>query len=207
MARRTLKVLALTVLAGLFGWGVGLLVLRDAPLIKPLPVATPAVPKYKMMDHNGHPVNEVSFSGRWQLVFFGFTYCPDVCPTSLMYTSDLLNELGPLADSLQIVFVTVDPERDSVTVMKQYLSHFDPRIVGLTGTPQQVAHMANAFGVYFSKGKLEGADDYTMNHSGAFYLVDPEGGLRRAYNLQRGANEMTAAIRAAITPAAITPKE
>lgn len=199
MLRRYFKVLALTALAGLFGWGVGLWVQRDGPLIKPLPVAVPVVHKYRMMDQNGYPVNEATFSGRWVLVIFGFTYCPDVCPTSLIYASDLLNELGPLADKLQVVMVTVDPERDSVSVLKQYLSHFDSRIVGLTGTPLQVAHMTNAFGVHVAKRALEGQDDYTMDHSNAFYLVDPEGGLRRAYSLERGADQLTAAIRAVLT--------
>jgi protein SCO1 len=193
MPVRYLIVLALAALAGLIGWGAGSLLQNSTPL-KPLPVAAPVVHKYQMMDQNGHPVNEQTYSGRWQLVFFGFTYCPDICPTSLIYASDLLNELGPLAEKLQVVFVTVDPERDSVSVLKQYLSHFDPRIVGLTGLPMQVAQMASAFGVHAVKQEQPGAE-YTMQHSTAFYLVGPEGGLRRAYNLQRGADQMTAAIR------------
>src|SRR5262249_39634548 len=158
--RRYLIVLALTTLAGFFGWGVGLLLQREGPLIEPLPVAKPVVHKYQMLDQNGHPVNEMSYSGKWVLVFFGFTYCPDVCPTSLMYTSDLLNELGPLADKLQVMMVTVDPERDSVAVLKKYLSHFDPRIVGLTGTPLQVAQMAKAFGVHYVKTNRDDIQDY-----------------------------------------------
>jgi protein SCO1/2 len=200
MPKRYIIVLAAAVLAGLLGWGAGLILQRSTPSSQPLPVAVPAIKHFSLVDQNGQPVNQTSYQGKWVLLFFGFIRCPDVCPTSMIYASDLLKELGPVADKLQVVFVTVDPERDTPLALKDYLANFDPRITGLTGTPQQVAAAAETFGVHFAKRALDGQDDYTMDHSTAFYLVDPQGGFRRAYNLQRGADEMTAAIRAAITP-------
>lgn len=158
------------------------------------------VKHFSLVDQNGRSVDETAFRGRWMLAFFGFTRCPDVCPTSMIYASDLLKSLGPLADTLTVAFVSIDPERDTPSVLKDYLANFDPRIVGLTGTPEQVAAAATAFGVYYAKRKLEGMDDYTMDHSTAFYLVGPDGGFRRAFSLQRGNDQMTADLRAAITP-------
>jgi protein SCO1/2 len=200
MPKRYIIVVAATVLVGLLGWGIGLVLLQNVPPTQPLPVAVPAIKHFSLTDQNGQPVDQTTYHGKWVLMFFGFIRCPDVCPTSMIYAADLLNELGPAADKLQVVFVTVDPERDTVPALKDYLANFDPRIVGLTGTLPQVAAAAEAFGVHFAKRALEAQDDYTMDHSSAFYLVGPQGGFRRAYNLQRGADEMTAAIRGAITP-------
>jgi protein SCO1/2 len=118
----------------------------------------------------------------------------------MIYASDLLQSLGPLADNLTVAFVSVDPERDTPQVLKDYLANFDPRIVGLTGSPEQIAAVTKTFGVYYAPRKIEGQEDYAMDHSTAFYLVGPDGGFRRAYNLQRGADEMTTSLREAMLP-------
>ena len=147
------------------------------------------------------------YRGRWVLVFFGFTRCPDVCPMSMTYASDLLKSLGGFADKLQIVFVTVDPERDTPDALRDYLANFDPRIVGLTGTPEQIAAASKVFGVYYAKRALEGLNDYTMDHSTAFYLVNPEGELQRAFGLQGDGDELSGQIRKILSAPPSVEKE
>ena len=154
---------------------------------------------YSLIDQNEQVVNQATYRGRWMLVFFGFTHCPDICPMSMTYAADFLKSLGPDGKKLQVVFVTVDPERDTPAALKDYLTNFDPRIVGLTGTPAQIAAAAKAFNVFYSKRALEDPNDYTMDHSTAFYLVDPAGKLQRAFALQRGAEEMSADLREAMS--------
>ena len=111
---------------------------------------------------------------KWQLVFFGFTSCPDICPTTLGTVTAALEELGADANKLQPLLISVDPEGDTPTVMKEYLTSFDPRILGLTGTPEQIQAAIRSFRVYASKQPLEG-EDYTMDHSAFIYLMDPKG--------------------------------
>ncbi len=165
----------------------------------PVAVANPSAAAYTLIDQNGQPVTEATYRGRWVLVFFGFTQCPDVCPTSMTYAADLMEGLGPDAAKLQVAFITIDPERDTPAALKDYLANFDRRIVGLTGTPAQIAAAAKTFNVYYAKRPLEDANDYAMDHSTAFYLVDPNGKLLRAFALQRGADEMTADLREAMS--------
>jgi cytochrome oxidase Cu insertion factor (SCO1/SenC/PrrC family) len=150
---------------------------------------------YSLTDQNGQPVTQATYRGRWMLVFFGFTHCPDVCPMSMSYAADFLKSLGPDSKKLQVAFVTIDPERDTPAALKDYLANFDPRIVGLAGTPAQIAAAAKAFNVFYAKRPLEDLNDYMMDHSTAFYLVNPAGKLLRAFALQRGADEMTADLR------------
>ncbi|MGH6895988.1 MAG: SCO family protein [Geminicoccaceae bacterium] len=131
---------------------------------------------FSLVDHTGKPVTEEDFAGKWQLVFFGFTYCPDVCPTTLNDIALVLEELGDDADQVRPLFITVDPERDTPEVMAEYVANFDPRIVGLTGSPDQIKDATQAFRTYYAKAEQEGAPDgYTMDHSAFLYLMDPEG--------------------------------
>ena len=199
MFRQYFIALVLVALVAIAGLGVGMMLRSSVPPSTPS-VAAASVKHFSLIDHAGRSVDDATYRGRWLLVFFGFTRCPDVCPTSMIYASDLLKSLGPLAETLNVAFVTVDPERDTPEVLKEYLENFDPRIIGLTGSAEQIAAVTKTFGVYYAKRKIEGQDDYAMDHSTAFYLVGPEGGFRRAYNLQRGADQMTADIRAAISP-------
>lgn len=114
--------------------------------------------------------------GKPYAVFFGFTRCPNVCPTTLSDLTLDLEELGPLADRIKVLFVSVDPDRDTPETMKDYLSAFDPRIVGLSGTPEEIAAVAKDFRVYYRKVPTEG-DDYTMDHTASVYLMDAKGRL------------------------------
>ena len=132
--------------------------------------------EFSLVDHTGTPVTDDDFAGKWQLVFFGFTYCPDVCPTTLSEMSVVLEKLGDDADQVQPLFITVDPERDTPEVMAAYVALFDSRIVGLTGTGVQIKQALRAFRVYYAKVEREGLpDDYTMDHSAFVYLMSPEG--------------------------------
>ena len=132
---------------------------------------------FSMVDQSGRAVTEADFEGRPQAMFFGFTSCPDICPTMLTQMSNWLDELGPLADRIQPIFVSVDPERDTVDVIKKYLSAFDPRITGLTGTPEQVASFAKNYGVFYEKVPTDGGD-YTMNHTANILLFGADGSFR-----------------------------
>jgi len=194
MAGRLLLIAAaICVLVGGIGGGIWLSQRFDAPALSLRPAAA-----FSLTDQNGQAVSDAHYRGRALLVFFGFIRCPDICPTSMSYAADLLEELGADSDRLQVVFITVDPERDTPEALKDYLTNFDPRIAGLTGTAEQIAAVAKTFGVYYAKRPLEGQDDYTMDHSTAFYFVGTDGILQRAYSLQRGAGEMTKDIRAAL---------
>jgi protein SCO1/2 len=129
---------------------------------------------FTLVDHGGRPVTEQTFRGQYTLVFFGFTYCPDVCPTTLADVATVLERLGPLAERVQPLFITVDPERDSPSVLASYVQTFHPRIVGLTGTPEQVHAAAKAYKVYYRKVD-DGRGGYLMEHTAVLFLADPEG--------------------------------
>jgi protein SCO1/2 len=129
---------------------------------------------FSLIDTAGRPVTEKSLLGKPSAIFFGFTYCPEVCPTTLAEMTGALKALGPDADKLNVVFVSVDPERDTPEQMKLYLSNFDPRIQGFTGTVQAVASTAEAYRVYYKKVPVEGGT-YTIDHSSAVYLFDRRG--------------------------------
>ena len=142
------------------------------------PAARPAVGgPFALIDTQGRAVTDADFRGRLMLVFFGFTYCPDVCPTALTSIAQALDRLGPDADKVVPVFITVDPERDTPAQLKEYIRHFHPRLVGLTGTPEQVAAAAKAYRVYYAKARPQNAppDEYTMDHTSITYLMGRDG--------------------------------
>lgn len=129
---------------------------------------------FALVDTDGDRVTEANFSDKPRAMFFGFTFCPDVCPTTLYEAGGWLEALGDKADDLTIIFVTVDPERDTPEQMKSYLSSFDPRIVGLTGTREQIDDVISNYRVYAKKVPLDDGD-YTMDHSAAVMLFDKDG--------------------------------
>jgi protein SCO1 len=135
---------------------------------------------FQLTDQDGRPVDQTMLQGKWSLVFFGFTYCPEFCPTTLAELAAVRQRLGDRAEDLQIVFISVDPERDTPRQLKDYLSSdgFPPGAIGLTGSPEQVAQAAKAYRAYYEKvGEGEG---YTMNHSLTVYLMGPDGRFRTA---------------------------
>lgn len=129
-----------------------------------------------LTDHTGKPRRLEDFRGKAVVLFFGFTHCPDVCPTTLAETAAALRKLGPDADRVQVLFVTVDPERDSAQLLGKYVTAFDPRFLGLRGDLAETQKAAKEFKVYFEKRKV--GDTYTMDHSGQTYVIDPRGRLR-----------------------------
>lgn len=130
---------------------------------------------FTLVDHRGEPATHEDFMGRPAVYFFGFTHCPDVCPTTLFEMSSWIAELGDTADRLRFVFVTVDPERDGPDDVARYLDAFDERIVGLTGSPEAVSEMTDAWRVYVRKVPLDDSDDYTVDHTASIYLMDSDG--------------------------------
>ena len=130
---------------------------------------------FALVNQDGRPVDQTALNGKWSVVFFGYTFCPDFCPTTLTTLGKAMDQLGPQAKNVQVVFVTIDPARDTPAAMKSYISSrvFPRNIIGLTGTPAQIARVAKAYGVYYQK---EGSGStYSMDHSTALYLMDPQG--------------------------------
>jgi protein SCO1/2 len=149
---------------------------------------------FNLIDQNGRPLSDQELKGRPFLVFFGFTHCPDVCPTTLFDVSEVLRALGPDADRVRALFITVDPERDTPALMKDYLSSFDPHLSGLTGDPAAIAAVAKAYRVYYKKVPLE-QGDYTMDHTAIVYLMDKSGRFVSPFNLKRPAEAAAADLR------------
>jgi protein SCO1/2 len=149
---------------------------------------------FHLTDQDGKPFTDQDVKGRPFLVFFGFTRCPDICPTTLFEMSQLLRKLGPEADRTGALFITVDPERDTPAVMKDYLSNFDPHLRGLTGDRASIDAALKAYRVYAKKVPLDGGD-YTMDHTALVYLMDKDGHFVAPFNMQRTADTEAAELR------------
>jgi protein SCO1/2 len=149
---------------------------------------------FQLTDQNGRTVTDQDMKGHPFLVFFGFTHCPDVCPTTLFEVSEVLRKLGTDADRVGALFVTVDPERDTPDLMKDYLASFDPRLLGLTGDPAAIAAALKNYRVYSKKIPLDGGD-YTMDHSAIVYLMDKEGRFVAPFSLKRRPEDAAADLK------------
>ncbi|MBI3918238.1 MAG: SCO family protein [Betaproteobacteria bacterium] len=131
-----------------------------------------------LLDHNGRPRALADFQGKVVVIFFGFAQCPDVCPTTLSELAAVARELGKDADRMQVLFVTVDPERDTQEVLRQYVPSFDPRFLGLYGDAEATARAAKAFKIFYQKQPLKDSTTYSVDHSAGTYILDREGRLR-----------------------------
>jgi protein SCO1 len=140
---------------------------------RPLPLAASVGGPFELASTQGGLVSDRDLKGKPYAIFFGYTFCPDVCPTTLLDLTNAIKELGPDADRMRYVFVSVDPARDTIEQLKLYLSSFDPRIIGATGSDVQVAEIARAFRVYFEK--VPGKEGYTINHTASTFLMDGGG--------------------------------
>ena len=147
------------------------------------PAATIGGP-FQLSDQNGQRVTEQSLKGKPTLIFFGFTRCPDVCPTALFEMTELLRAMGPDGDRINVYFVSVDPERDTAATLKDYLSSFDERIKGLSGDPAAVANIMTSYRVYARKVPLKDGD-YTMDHTALVYLMDRDGRFVAPFDIKR----------------------
>ncbi|HEY7245883.1 MAG TPA: SCO family protein [Xanthobacteraceae bacterium] len=196
MTARSVRILVISAafLAGLFlCFGVVLVV--SSRMSSPVAQQIAAVGgPFKLIDQHGKVLSDEDLKGHPFLVFFGFTHCPDVCPTTLFEVSEILRTLGPDADRTRAVFITVDPERDTPAVMKDYLSSFDPHLSGLTGDPAEIAKVAKAYRVYYKKVPLDGGE-YTMDHTAIVYLMDKQGRFVSPFSLKRSADAAAADLR------------
>jgi protein SCO1 len=193
MTARSVRILAIgaAFLAGLvLCFGVVLMVTGRVSAPVAQQVAAIGGP-FKLTDQNGQAVSDQDLLGRPFLVFFGFTHCPDVCPTTLFEVSEILRALGRDADRTRALFITVDPERDTPSVMKDYLSSFDPHLSGLSGDPAAIAAIAKGYRVYYKKVPLD-QGGYTMDHTAIVYLMDKEGRFVSPFSLKRTAEAAAA---------------
>jgi protein SCO1 len=149
-------------------------------------VAVPAAigGPFQLTDQAGETITEKSMQGHPTLVFFGFTHCPDVCPTTLFEMSEVLKAMGEDGDRVNAYYISVDPERDTQAAMKEYLSSFDPRLKGLTGSPEAISKVLSEYRVYAKKVPLKDGD-YTMDHTALIYLMDRDGKFVSPFNINR----------------------
>ncbi|PWC36186.1 SCO family protein [Azospirillum sp. TSO35-2] len=168
------SVLAIAVSAGIAWWQVNHAASSvESGTKSAVPIGGP----FTLTDNHGKTVTDADYRGKYLLIYFGYTYCPDVCPTELGVMTQALDLLGPQADKVQPLFITVDPDRDTVAHMNDYVGLFHPRLVGLTGTADQVREAARAYRVYYAKAPQKDAkpDEYLMDHSSFIYLMGPDG--------------------------------
>lgn len=151
---------------------------------------------FKLENGNGQPVTDRDFRGKFMLVYFGYTFCPDVCPTTLTAVADAMDKLGPAASRIQPLFITVDPKRDTPEVVKQYAAAFGPSIEGLTGTADEIARVAKEYRVYYAEHRTgPGPDDYSMDHSSVLYLMSPDGAFVAPIRADESGAEIAANLK------------
>lgn len=151
---------------------------------------------FVLVDHTGAERTEADLKGRHALIYFGYSFCPDVCPTALADMLIALDELGPAAARVQPVFITIDPDRDTPAVLKDYIPNFHPRLIGLSGSAAQVSRAARAYRVYYAKVDDPNAgDNYLMDHSSVIYLMDPDGRYLTHFSHGTGPETMAKRLR------------
>ncbi len=151
---------------------------------------------YTLVDQDGHTVTDKTFADGYKLVYFGFTFCPAICPTELSKMDAALEKMGTAARAIQPLFITIDPERDTQKVMKDYVGLYGERLTGLTGTPEQVKQAANAYKVYYAKAEDPAASDYTMDHSSYIYFMNPDDTLLHIFRIEDSADDMARIMQA-----------
>ena len=153
---------------------------------------------FRLVDQNGKTVTDADLKGKWSLIYFGYTHCPDACPTALNDIAVALDELGPKRAAVRPVFITVDPERDTPEVLKAYVTAFDAPILALTGTPEEVARAAKGYRVFYAKHP-EAGGDYSMDHSSVIYVMDPEGRFTASFTHQSSPEELAERLKKLLT--------
>jgi len=193
--RQLLKAVALT---GLGVWNTALLQAcsETRPQFQGVDITGADYAKdFPLTDHNGQKRNLQDFRGKVVVVFFGYTQCPDVCPTSMAELAQAKKLLGPDGDKFQGLFITVDPERDTPELLKAYMANFDPSFLALRGNPEQLAAVAKDFKIYYKRVEGKTPTSYTMDHSAGSYTYDPEGRLRLYNRYGSGATALAADAR------------
>jgi protein SCO1/2 len=148
---------------------------------------------FTLTDQDGATVTDRTYDGQYRLIYFGYTFCPDACPTELQIMAQARDALGPAGDKVQPIFVTIDPDRDTAAQLKGYVTLFDKKLVGLTGAPDQIARIAKEYKVYYARADQSAA--YAMNHSSFVYLMDPDGRFLTVFSSDVDADAMAAGIK------------
>ena len=164
-----------------------------------IPEGLPIGGPFKLIDDKRHAVTDADYRGRWTLIFFGYTNCPDECPLTLQKMATALDALGPLANGIVPLFITVDPARDTPGRLAEYLANFDSRIVGLTGNNEQIAVAAKAYRVYYSPAEHEQSGADIVSHSTFLYLMNPTGKLDALFPQDISDDQLTATLRARLS--------
>jgi protein SCO1/2 len=149
---------------------------------------------FLLTDQDGNKFSSESLKGSYSMIYFGFTYCPDICPTALEIIANTLGDLAKYNTSVNAVFITIDPERDNAPLLKKFLGHFHPKIIGLTGTPEEIKDVAHKFKVYYALDHSEKSDkssDYMINHSSFIYLMDENGKYLKHFSLNSTSKEIS----------------
>ena len=146
---------------------------------------------FELLDHTGKKRTLADFKGKAVVVFFGFMHCPDVCPTTMMEMSNVMKQLGPDADRVQVIFITLDPARDTADILSQYVTAFDPRFMGLLGTQEEIDRTAKEFKVFHEKVPGKEPGSYTIDHTAGSYVFDPEGRIRLFIRHGQGVDAIT----------------
>lgn len=196
--RKALAVIGAVIVIAALGIGARSLIVAERPVAAVAP-GGPGVPSiggpFTLTDHSGKRVSDADYRGRHMLISFGYTFCPDVCPTALTTMAAALDQLGPeLADKVVPIFVTVDPERDTPEALGEYVVNFHPAMVGLSGTSEDIAAVAKAFRVYFAKAEQPDGP-YLMDHSSIIYFMGPDGTFRTHFNHTTTPEQMSEAMR------------
>lgn len=194
--RRLRQILWGAVFAALLSTLAIVLYQRAEPLLSELPLAAPIGGPFDLVTQDGGRLGSETLKGTPFAVFFGFTYCPDVCPTTMLGLSNLLKTLGADADRMRYFFISVDTERDTPEHLKLYLSNFDPRIKGLTGSPEEIAAVAKSYRAYYEKVPTK--DGFTYNHTATIYLMDRKGRLASTISYQESDDIQAAKLKRVI---------
>jgi cytochrome oxidase Cu insertion factor (SCO1/SenC/PrrC family) len=182
--------------AGALGWVISDVLMPDGGALvrRVQTIAAPTIGgPFNLVDDTGRPRSDAEFRGKFMLIYFGYTHCPDACPTALQDMADALAKLGPAAAEIAPIFITVDPERDTVQYLKGYAEQFDPHFVALTGSQEQVAAAAKAYRVYYRKASDQ--TDYLVDHTSIVYLMDRDGKFLTHFTHETSPDQMAAALR------------
>jgi protein SCO1 len=205
--KKRLKRIGIIAAAALaIGAGIGWVEVQNQNVNQNARVTSKPVPGIKiggpfsLIDQNGNIVTNESFPDQHKLIYFGFTYCPAICPTELAKITKVMKELDQDDVYIKPIFITIDPERDTPKVLKDYLTMFDPEITGLTGTREQIDDVLKKYKIYAAKTQEPEMDEYTMDHSSFIYLIDTNSDLLSIYRIQDTAENMLADIRSKVGP-------
>jgi cytochrome oxidase Cu insertion factor (SCO1/SenC/PrrC family) len=155
---------------------------------------------FELVDQNGVTRRDTEFRGKFMLIYFGFTYCPDACPTALVGIAEALDQIGPLAARVQPIFVSIDPDRDTVEQMNSYVGAVDPRLIGLTGSAAQVAAAAKSYRVFYRKVTPPGMSEYLMDHTSLIYLMGPDGKFLAHFSHETPPERIAEILRRRLAP-------